>query len=211
MLCLVSTIFFFLSNFFFHFRLHLGHTFAFTKCEFFARFQRLQGKKTLLPFGFHATGMPIQASADKLKIEIETYGNPPVFPVVKKEEKKEDPQDPGAAKGGTKSKTLMKTGGVKWQWKILEAMGVPQTEIPKFRDPLHWLTYFPEYGMQDLKAFGSCVDWRRSFITTEANAYYDSFVQWQYNTLKEMDKFTFGKRFVVWAPKVSVVKERPTQ
>lgn len=111
----------------------------------------------------------------------------------------------------------MKTGGLKYQWQIMEAMGVPSNEIPKFVDPYYWLFYFPELGMQDLKAFGSCIDWRRSFITTDLNPYYDSFVQWQYNTLKvksricrkvvlisfekELDKFTYGKRFVIWAPK----------
>ena len=28
------------------------------------------------------------------------------------------------------------------------------------------------------------VDWRRSFITTDANPFYDSFVRWQFLTLK---------------------------
>lgn len=61
-------------------RLHLGHTFSISKAEFAVRYQRLKGKKVLFPFGFHCTGMPIKACADKLKREIETYGCPPVFP-----------------------------------------------------------------------------------------------------------------------------------
>lgn len=61
-------------------RLHLGHTFSLSKCEFAARYEKLKGKKVLFPFGFHCTGMPIKACADKLKREIELYGNPPVFP-----------------------------------------------------------------------------------------------------------------------------------
>jgi len=40
------------------------------------------------------------------------------------------------------------------------------------------------------------VDWRRTFITTDANPYYDSFVRWQFIRLKERDKVQFGKRFV---------------
>jgi len=32
--------------------------------------------------------------------------------------------------------------------------------------------------------FGTGVDWRRSFITTSINPYYDSFIRWQFNTLK---------------------------
>ena len=30
-------------------------------------YERLKGKKTLWPFGFHCTGMPIQAAADNLR------------------------------------------------------------------------------------------------------------------------------------------------
>jgi leucyl-tRNA synthetase len=32
---------------------------------------------------------------------------------------------------------------------------------------------------------GCGVDWRRSFITTDMNPYYDSFVRWQFWTLKK--------------------------
>src|SRR3546814_2270071 len=48
-------------------RLHLGHAFSLTKAEFTAGYQRLKGKNVLFPFGFHCTGMPIQAAANKLK------------------------------------------------------------------------------------------------------------------------------------------------
>lgn len=61
-------------------RLHLGHAFSISKCEFAVRYQRMKGKHALFPFGFHCTGMPIKACADKLKREMELYGNPPVFP-----------------------------------------------------------------------------------------------------------------------------------
>ena len=52
-------------------RLHLGHTFTISKCEFAVGYQRLKGKKCLFPFGFHVTGMPIKACADKIKKEID--------------------------------------------------------------------------------------------------------------------------------------------
>lgn len=40
----------------------------------------------LFPFGFHCTGMPIKACADKLKREMELYGYPPQFPEEEKVE-----------------------------------------------------------------------------------------------------------------------------
>jgi len=55
---------------------------------------------------------------------------------------------------------------------------VDEKEIEKFQDPKYWCTYFPKYARQDLKSFGLCVDWRRSFITTDINPYYNSFIRW---------------------------------
>jgi leucyl-tRNA synthetase len=60
--------------------LHLGHTFTLSKAEYAAGYQRLKGKRVLFPFGFHCTGMPIKACADKIKREIEQFGCPPKFP-----------------------------------------------------------------------------------------------------------------------------------
>jgi valyl-tRNA synthetase len=51
-------------------------------------------------------------------------------------------------------------------------------------------------AQQDLKAMGVKVDWRRSFITTDVNPYYDSFVRWQFLKLKEQGKVLFGKRYL---------------
>jgi hypothetical protein len=61
-------------------RLHLGHSFSLSKAEFAVRYQRLKGKRALFPLGFHCTGMPIKACADKLKREMEVFGYPPKFP-----------------------------------------------------------------------------------------------------------------------------------
>ena len=61
-------------------RLHLGHTFTLSRVEFQIGYERLKGKRALFPFGLHCTGMPIKACADRLRREIEQYGNPPVFP-----------------------------------------------------------------------------------------------------------------------------------
>lgn len=189
--------------------LHIGHAFSLTKSVFRAQFERHLGKNVLFPFAFHCTGMPIQAAANKLKTEIEQFGCPPRFP-------EEDPEvraqmeaeikaeaDAKAAKQdkskGSKSKLVAKTGtGIVRQWNILMKM-VPEDEIPAFVDPLHWLGYFPPIGVEHMKHFGAGVDWRRSFITTFVNPYYDAFIRWQFNVLREKGKILFGKRNNVYS------------
>ncbi len=54
--------------------------------------------------------------------------------------------------------------------------------------------------MEDLKKFGLCADFRRSFITTSVNPYYNSFVRWQFLKLKELGRVKFGKRPSIYSP-----------
>lgn len=163
-------------------RLHLGHAFTLTKADFQARFQRMNNKNVLFPFGFHCTGMPICASADKLKMEL----NSPKLAETDDDKKQETSQIQ------LKSKVAAKTGGAKTQSEILKAMGIPEEEISKFTDPIYWTEYFPPLTKKDLKNFGTAVDWRRSFITTDINPYYDAFVKWQFRTLKVSFKSALG-------------------
>jgi leucyl-tRNA synthetase len=136
-------------------------------------YQRLKGKKTLFPFGFHCTGMPIkvrlpaqhpasapawahapvfprrpcvQACADKLKYELATFGNPPEFPEEGVSARVRTahgtitltrcPLSPPAplVKGDKTevkhAKVAAKTGGVKWQWMIMQNNDIPDEEIP---------------------------------------------------------------------------------
>lgn len=186
-------------------RLHLGHTFSLSKCEFAVGYQRLKGKICLFPFGLHCTGMPIKACADKLKREIELYGCPPDFPDEEEEEeevnaKTEDAIIKDKAKG-KKSKAAAKAGSSKYQWGIMKSLGLADEEIAKFSEAEHWLDYFPPLAIQDLKRMGLKVDWRRSFITTDVNPYYDSFVRWQFLTLRERNRIKFGKRYTIYSPK----------
>ncbi|XP_027462344.1 leucine--tRNA ligase, cytoplasmic isoform X1 [Zalophus californianus] len=186
-------------------RLHLGHTFSLSKCEFAVGYQRLKGKTCLFPFGLHCTGMPIKACADKLKREIELYGCPPDFPDEEEEEedtsvKTEDVIIKDKAKG-KKSKAAAKAGSSKYQWGIMKSLGLSDEEIVKFSEAEYWLDYFPPLAIQDLKRMGLKVDWRRSFITTDVNPYYDSFVRWQFLTLRERSKIKFGKRYTIYSPK----------
>lgn len=183
-------------------RLHLGHTFSLSKAEFAIRFQRLKGKQVLFPFGFHCTGMPIKACADKLKREMESFGCPPMFPAEQEVEVVEErdvvPKDKSK---GKKSKAVAKAGGAKYQWQIMQSLGLNDEEIKKFADTDHWLDYFPPLAIQDLKAIGCHIDWRRTFITTDANPFFDSFVRWQFNHLKARGKIMYGKRHTIFSPK----------
>ncbi|XP_073727262.1 leucine--tRNA ligase, cytoplasmic [Misgurnus anguillicaudatus] len=186
-------------------RLHLGHTFCLSKCEFAVGYQRLRGKQCLFPFGLHCTGMPIKACADKLKREMELYGFPPQFPDEEEEEEdKSKTTDEVIIKDkskGKKSKAVAKSGSSKFQWDIMRSLGLSDDEIVKFADAEHWLDYFPPLAVDDLKKMGLKVDWRRSFITTDVNPFYDSFVRWQFVTLKERNKIKFGKRYTIYSPK----------
>ncbi|GJP49314.1 hypothetical protein CLOM_g8539 [Closterium sp. NIES-68] len=198
--------------------LHLGHAFTLSKVEFAASYHRLRGANVLFPFGFHCTGMPIKACADKLAREMDTYGYPPKFPSEEEaalealsiaegaaaaaegaEAKGEEQKAPGQFKG-KKSKAAAKTGTAKYQWDIMRSMGMTDEEIKPFRDPAHWLTYFPPIAVDDLKAFGLGVDWRRSFITTDMNPYYDSFARWHLQTLYNKGKVVKDRRYTIFSP-----------
>ncbi|KAI1637709.1 hypothetical protein F4809DRAFT_640190 [Biscogniauxia mediterranea] len=184
--------------------LHLGHAFTISKAEFATSYERLQGKKTLFPFGFHCTGMPIKACADRLSTEIELFG-------AKFERYHDDDDDDDdeveadkaqvANFRSNKSKAAAKTVKAKYQFQIMLSQGIPRDEIHRFADPYHWVRVFPELAMRDATSFGLGIDWRRSFVTTEINPYYDSFVRWQMKQLKELGKIKFGKRYTVYSPK----------
>eukprot|EP00917_Polyrhabdina_sp_WS-2016_P029090 GHVP01061964.1.p1 GENE.GHVP01061964.1~~GHVP01061964.1.p1 ORF type:complete len:1123 (+),score=220.05 GHVP01061964.1:33-3371(+) len=176
-------------------KIHCGHAFTFTKAEFAARFQRMLGKKVLWPFAFHCTGMPIPASADKLRHELEGT-------TLKKEETSVTPeQDKDLSKfSSSKTKLVAKTGNVKSQYELIQSLGVADEDIPKFVETSHWLRHFPPLWKQTLELFGSAIDWRRSFVTTDVNPYYDKFVRWQFNLLKKKGYISFGLRPAIFSP-----------
>ena len=141
---------------------NLGHAFSLSKAEFMTRFQRQIGKNAQFPFAFHCTGMPISSSAIRLQREIDSGNTRSEQPTD--EQRKKAPKD-------TKWPSLT-------QYEILMKLDIAEEEIPKFTDPNYWLNYFPPLGMEDLKRLGIHTDWRRSFITTSKNPYYDQFVRW---------------------------------
>ncbi len=89
----------------------------------------------------------------------------------------------------------------KIQWENMRKMGFSDAEIEQFADPTYWATYFPLQAAQDYRTMGLSVDFRRSFITTELNPYYDLFIQWQFRKLKEKGLVEIGKHPVVWCLK----------
>ncbi|WWD09639.1 leucine-tRNA ligase [Kwoniella europaea PYCC6329] len=194
--------------------LHLGHAFTISKIEFAAGFERMRGKKVLFPVGYHATGMPIKAASDKLIREMEMFGEDfsgykedveesndnavPVPTTTALPAKSLESTDPSK---GKKGKLNAKSTGLTYQFQILELIGVPRDELKKFADPYYWLNYFPPIAKQDLTGLGARVDWRRQFLTTDANPYYDSFVRWQMNKLYQQGKVKFGKRYTIYSPK----------
>lgn len=196
--------------------LHLGHAFSVSKVEFAAGWERLKGKRALFPLGFHVTGMPIKASADKIVRELEMFG--PDFVIPNEEENavsdldkkvdgmkladdKEEAPQAGAAFHGKKTKTEAKFGKTKYQFQIMRKQGMSNKEIVKFADPEHWLKHYPPIAIEDLSALGCKIDWRRAFLTTDYNPYYDSFARWQFERLHELGKIKFGKRNTIWSPK----------
>ncbi|KAF1917202.1 hypothetical protein BDU57DRAFT_595658 [Ampelomyces quisqualis] len=191
--------------------LHAGHGFTASKVEFTAGFQRMVGKRTLFPLGYHVTGMPIKACADKLVREVDMFGQNfercPVEDVI--EDSIPEPPAPTQADTKTditkfkaqKGKAAAKTVKTKYQFQIMLAQGIPLEEIHKFADPFHWIEYFPPLAKRDLNNFGARIDWRRQFVTTDANPYYDSFVAWQMRKLLDMKKIIFAKRYTVYSPK----------
>ncbi|KAG9621418.1 leucyl-tRNA synthetase, partial [Aureobasidium melanogenum] len=188
--------------------LHAGHAFTASKVEFATGWARMEGKRALFPQGYHCTGMPIKSCADKLAREMEMFGKN--FENYKEEDAEEDAvpaptQETTKADitkfGAKKSKAAAKAVSMKYQFQIMGALGIQKEEIHKFADPYHWLDHFPALCERDLTNIGARVDWRRSMVTTDRNPYYDAFVRWQMNRLKELGKIKFGKRYTVYSPK----------
>lgn len=149
--------------------------------------------------------MPIKACADKLKREFEEFGFPPQFPLedaldqIKLADEKKEIEIKDKSKG-KKSKAVAKSGGLKYQFQIMRALGLSEAEVKEFQHTDKWLSYFPPHCIEDLKLFGLAVDWRRSFLTTDVNPFFDSFVRWQFNKLKQLNAIKYGKRYSVFSP-----------
>ena len=181
-------------------RLHLGHAFSLSKAEFQSRYQRLKGKNVLFPFGFHCTGMPIAAAAKRVAKEFKD--DPDIVKHTKEKiekRKEEEKNKEKEGKGKKEKKDEKEKKAPMTQIEILKGLGVADEDLHKFSDPEFWLEYFPPYAKADLEKLGINSDFRRSFITTEKQKYYDKFVQWHMLKLKQHDFVAFGKRNAIFS------------
>jgi leucyl-tRNA synthetase len=137
----------------------------------------MKGKRAHFPFGHHAADMAVKACADKLARELELFGDN--FGGYDKGEaiKPREPSAPTQSFTKTditkftskKGKVAAKSGRTKYQFQIMEALGIPKSEIHRFADAYHWFTIFSPGGTDHLTRFGLRADWRKCFVTTDAN------------------------------------------
>ncbi|KAG2256699.1 hypothetical protein Bca52824_075993 [Brassica carinata] len=71
---------------------------------------------------------------------------------------------------GKMSKAAANSGGEVYQWEIMR------------------------------QAYGLGCDWRRSFVTTDVNPFFDAFVRWQTRKLKSMGKIVKDRRYTIYSP-----------
>ncbi|MEM4882313.1 MAG: leucine--tRNA ligase [Nanopusillaceae archaeon] len=89
--------------------------------------------------------------------------------------------------------------------KDLKADGIPESDFEKLKSPEGWAIYFMQLNREYFKKFGFSIDWRREFYTTYLNPWYDKFVKWQYNKLKEKGLITKGEHPVIIDPKTKII------
>ena len=138
---------------------HVGHAFTMLRVDLMVRYQRMLGKNALFPFGFHVTGTPIVAAANRVR------------------------------------------DGDAQQVKILKDQGIPDDQVEAFKDPVHWVRFFPPHWREDVDRLGLAIDWRREFITTDLNPHYDAFIRWQFRKLAAQGKVAKGRHPIIWCPR----------
>ena len=150
-----------------------------------------------------------KACADKLVREMEQFGpnfekmpTPEEIKALSEAVEETSLSNDTAAKSkAKKGKLQAKSVPLKYQAQIMMSIGIPRDQVHKFADASYWLKFFPPVCQDDCTKFGLAIDWRRSFITTDANPFYDAFVRWQMNRLHEMGKIKFGERYTIYSVK----------
>lgn len=52
---------------------------------------------------------------------------------------------------------MAKAGSAKYQWQIMESLGLENDKIKEFAEADYWLDYFPPLAVEDLNRFGAHV------------------------------------------------------
>jgi len=92
--------------------------------------------------------------------------------------------------------------GDKSQAETFKIYGVTAKDLKDFvkKGPEYVAKFWKNRWVEDLRATGFSIDWRRTFITTTMTPTYSRFVEWQYNTLKKKGYVVQGTHPVVWCP-----------
>ncbi|CAA9989102.1 leucine--tRNA ligase, putative [Plasmodium knowlesi strain H] len=199
--------------------LHIGHAFTLSKLEFLIRYKNMTCQNVLLPFAFHCTGTPIVVCADKLKNELKgkvlgksSEGNKSDITNDKNEldanllattkleqEPEKKKQTDATVFRSNKSKQQSKGSKQNTQYEIMKQMDISDEEIHHFQKPQYWCYYFSSKAKEHLSSLGLFCDWRRSFITTNMNPYYDKFVNWHFNSLYKKNLIYYGSRITIFS------------
>ncbi len=76
---------------------------------------------------------------------------------------------------------------------------VPREVIPTLTEPIKIAKYFHQEIKAGMKEIGYSIDWRREFTTIDPQ--YSTFIQWQFNKLRDKNLITRGSHPVGWCPK----------
>lgn len=89
------------------------------------------------------------------------------------------------------------------QKETLKKFGATDKDIKKFvkQGPVFAINFWKKKWISHLKKSGFSIDWRRTFVTTDITPQYSRFIEWQYNTLKNMGYVVQGTHPVIWCPK----------
>lgn len=93
--------------------------------------------------------------------------------------------------------------GDKSQEEAFRIYGATDKNLKDFvkKGPEFVAKFWKKRWIEDLRAAGLSIDWRRTFITTSMTPTYSRFIEWQYNTLKKRGYVIQGTHPVVWCPK----------
>lgn len=88
------------------------------------------------------------------------------------------------------------------QIRTFKLFGATDEDLKDFieKGPEYVARYWMEKFIEDFKAAGFSIDWRRSFITA-ITPQYNRFIEWQYKNLKKKGYVVQGTHPVIWCPK----------